>query len=170
MDKKIFTAVSSVWHVLIAVIVFYAVLWWLGESFLNKVHIEADTAELSETVCMKMAATQMPQSLHSFACSGSLYFLIEREFFFLAPQEGRSKESRKLIIDSSILFVLCLSVIVLRTNMSFPNFACKAQTHPSKRILRRGEQGGRWDYQLQRVVHLSAQNKRLTQPLPCQGS
>ena len=134
MDKKFFTAVSSIWHALIAPIVFYAVLWWLGESFPNKVHIEADTAKLSGTVCMKMAATQMPQSLHSLAWPGSqqFYFLVERELFFLTPQEGRSRESGKLVQILLSYSVLCLRVTVLTTRMSLLKISlttCKAQTN-----------------------------------------
>lgn len=134
MDKKFFTAVSSIWHALIAMIVFYAVLWWLGESFPNKVHIEADTAKLSGTVCMKMAATQMPQWLHSLACLGSqqFYFLIEKELFFLTPQEGRCRESRKSVQIFLSYSVLCLRVAVLTTSMFLPKISLttfKAQTN-----------------------------------------
>lgn len=144
MDKKFSTAVSSTWHALIATIVFYAVLWWLGESFPNKVHIEADTAKLSGTVCMKMAATQMPQSLHSLAWPGSqqFYFLIERELFFLAPQEGRSRENRKLGQILLSYSVLCLRVTVLTSSMSLPKIlptTCKAQT--TKRDAEEGRAG-----------------------------
>lgn len=83
---------------------------------------------------MKMSATQMPQSLHSLACPGShkCYFLIERELFFLTPQEGRSRESRKLVQILLSYSVLCLRVTVLTTSMSLPKISlttCKAQTN-----------------------------------------
>lgn len=152
-------------------IVFYAVLWWLGESFPNKVHIEADTAKLSGTVCMKMAATQMPQSLHSLAWPGSqqFYFLVERELFFWTPQEGRSRESRKLVQILLSYSVLCLRVTVLTTSMSLPKISlttCKGKAN--KRDARRGAQGGRMGTLRRlegitatgdRAVHASTQQK-----------
>lgn len=117
-----------------AMIVFDAVLWGVGESFPNKVHIEADTAKLAGTVCMKMTATQMPQSLHSLAWWGSqqFCFLFERELFFLTPQEGTRRESRKLVHFLLSYSVLSLWVTVLTTSVSLPKISLttrKAQTN-----------------------------------------